>query len=175
LDDLEFSPRSEAIFQREVRKAVAAGAVVNEALVRSILTQHFEISYDSEDEEGVEECHSVVDVEEKVFTFEGLFDEEKEVECKCKNAPHFGNCDNAIETIQLVHNECDYREIVLNKIDSKSCLPKSSVCRPPALELEFSNTIFCPETPQMPPSKNVFRRPQRAMRSISPPVAVGCE
>jgi hypothetical protein len=155
LDDLEFSPRSEAIFQLEVRKAVAAGAVVNEALVRSILTQHFEIGYESEDDE---------DVEEHIVTFEGLLGEEKDLECKSKNAPHFANCDNA------VNNECNFRETVLNITDSKHCPPKSSVCRPPVIELfQFSNTVFCPGTPQMPPSKNVFRRPQRAIRR---PVAV---
>jgi len=163
LDDLEFSPRSEAIFQREIRKAVAAGAAVNEKLVRSILTQHFEISYESEDEEDVEECQSVEDVEERVFTFDAF---EEAVECTCKNAPHFGQCNE--KTAE--QSSCN-REATPKHTSTSSCVPKSSVLRPPPLDLEFSNTVYCPATPQLPPKQSGYRRPQRAARSISPPIA----
>ena len=153
LDDLEFSPRSEAIFQREVRKAVSKGAAMTDALIRSILTQHFDISYESEeefDEEegGQENCppapstKAAEDKEERVFTFahmpltpmpEAPEPQQKECTCASTSTP-----------TKLLHQRPSPLPLMRADVELKS--------------------IFCPTTPTLRPDERKPTRPNPRLR-----------
>ena len=144
LDDLEFSPRSEAIFQREVRKA-AKGEAVTDALIRSILTQHFDITYESEDDFGddAENCPPAPSTkaaeheEERVFTFDQvpLTPKPEQKECTCATT---------LASTKLVHQRPSPLPLMRADVEVKS--------------------IFCPTTPTLRPDEQWPTRPNPRLR-----------